>query len=80
MWFKIHPLQGLICLKGTRGISIWYNGYIEANLLIPGLHHYNKDVLFLIILNNKYGERVPGQWGTLVIDNVVATMTTEELQ
>ena len=31
-------------------------------------------------MNNKYGERVPVQKGTLVIDHLVMTMTAEELQ
>ena len=57
-----------------------YKGYVEANLIIPGLLWYNKDVLSLVILENKYGERVPVQIGTLVIDHLVATMTAEELQ
>ena len=33
----IFPLMGLLHLEGTRGISIPYKGYIEANLIIQGL-------------------------------------------
>ena len=52
-----------------------YKGFVEANLIIPGLPQYNEDVLFLVVSDNKYGERVPVQLGTLVIDHLVATMT-----
>ena len=37
-------------------------------------------MLFLVISDNKYGERVPAQIGTLVIDHLVMTMTADELQ
>ena len=67
-------------LKGTGGTAILYKGYIEANLIIQDLPRYNEDVLFLVISDNKYGERVPVQIGTLVIDHLVVTMTVEELQ
>ena len=37
-------------------------------------------MLFLVVLDHKYGKQVPVQLGTLVIDHLVATMTNEELQ
>ena len=43
------PLGDLLHLKGTGGIAILYKGYIEANLIIPGLLQYNEDVLFQVI-------------------------------
>ena len=49
---------------GMGGILIQYKGYIEVYLIIPDLSKYNKDVLFLVISDNKYGERVPVQIGT----------------
>ena len=54
---------------------ILYKGYVEAILTIPGLPWYNEDVLFLVIPDHKYGERVPVQIGTQVIDHLVMTMT-----
>ena len=33
-----------------------YKGYIEAKLTIPDLPQYNEDVLFLVVLDHKYGE------------------------
>ena len=81
---KILPLRnllrGILCLEGRRGISIPYKGYVEANLIIPDLPHYNEDVLFLVIANHKYGDGVPVQLGTQVIDQLVATMTEKKLQ
>ena len=52
-----------------------YKGYIEANLNIPDLPQFNEEVLFLVILDHKYGKKVPVQIGTQVIDHLVVTMT-----
>ena len=57
-----------------------YKGYIETNLTVPDLPWYNEDMLFLVILDHKYLERVPVQIGTQVIDHLVVTMTKRELQ
>ena len=57
-----------------------YKGYLEVNLTILDLPHYNEDVLFLVVVNHKYGDRGPVQIGTQVIDQLVATMTKTELQ
>ena len=77
--FRILPWR-FVASCGDRGIVIPYKGYVVVNLIIPGLPQHKEDVLFLIILDNKYGERVPVQLGTLVIDHLVVTMTMEELQ
>ena len=37
-------------------------------------------MLFLVAANCKYGDRLPKQIGTQVIDQLVATMTKKELQ
>ena len=37
-------------------------------------------MLFLVIPDHKYGERVPVQIGTQIINHLLATMTEEELQ
>ena len=76
----ILPLKGLLHLEGTGDILIPYKGYVEAYLIIPGLPLYSKLVLYLVVSDHKYGEQVPVQLGVLVIDHLVATMTTEELQ
>ena len=76
----ILPLECLLHLKGTGGISFPYKAYLEANLIIPGLPQYKEDVLFLVVSDHKYGEWVPVQLGTVVIDQSVVTITTEELQ
>ena len=81
---KILPLKnlmkGVFHLKGTGSIAIPYKGYVEANLTIPDLPHYNEDVLFLVVANHNYGDRVSVQIGTQVIDQLVTTMTEKELQ
>ena len=35
---------------------------------------------FSVVLNHKYGDRLPGQIGIQVIDQLVTTITKEELQ
>ena len=70
----------MLCLNGTGDISILYKGYIEAKLTVPDLPLYNGDILFLFILYHKYGERVPVQIGTQVIDLLVVNRTEKELQ
>ena len=37
-------------------------------------------MLFLVVVNHKYGDRVPVQIGTEIIDQLVTTMTKKELQ
>ena len=64
----------------TGGITIPYKGYVKASLTIPGLPQFNEDMFILVILDHKYGERVPAQIGTQVIDHLVVTITEEELQ
>ena len=62
MGLKILPLRNLITdmlnLVGM-GYFYTYKGYIETILTIPDLLQYNEDVLFLVISNHKYGDRVP---------------------
>ena len=57
-----------------------YKGYVKANLTIPDFPWFNEDVSFTVVLDHKYGERVPLQIGTQVIDHLVVTMTKKELQ
>ena len=57
-----------------------YKGYIEANPTIPHLPRYKEDVLFLVVLDYKYGERIPVQIGAQAIDYFFATMTEKELK
>ena len=67
-------------LEGIGGIAILYKEYVKANHTIPGLPQYNEDLLFLVVPDHKYGQRVHVQIGTLVIDHLVMTITKEELQ
>ena len=58
--------------------TIPYQGYVEANLTITDLLCYQEDVLFLVVANHKYGDRVPVQIGTQVIDQLVCSMTEKD--
>ena len=55
IWVEDPSTGGSLHLKRDRGIAIPYMGYIEANITIPGLPQYDEDVLFLVILDKKYG-------------------------
>ena len=46
--------KGCVAPQGDGGVLIPYKGYIEVNFTIPDLPQYNKDVLFLVVSNNKY--------------------------
>ena len=65
----------MLHLKGMGGILILYKEYVDANLTIPALPIYNKDILFLAVLDHKYGESILVQIGTQVIDHLVVIMT-----
>ena len=41
MTLKVHPLDRLLELEGTRGSAIPYLGYAEVSLQIPGIRGYN---------------------------------------
>ena len=71
--------RGCVASQGDGSISIPYKRYIEANLSILDLPRYNEDVLVLDVLDHNYGERVPVQIGTQVIEHLVVTMTEKEL-
>ena len=73
-------MEGELHLEGMGSVTIPYNGYVDANLTIPALPHYNEDVLFWVVANHTYGDRVPVQISTYIIDQLVASMTEKELQ
>ena len=56
-------LGGVLHFKGMGGIAIPYKENVEANLTISDLPWYHEDMLFLVVLDHKYGERVPVQIG-----------------
>ena len=79
MTLKVHPLDRLIELEGTRGSAIPYLGYVEINLQIPGIRSYNKDFLLLVIPTMTYSEKVPVMVGSKIIDRVMRMITKGEL-
>ena len=73
-------MEGVLHLEGAGGVTIPYQGYVEANLTILDLPYYQEDVLFLAVENYKYGNRFPVQMGMQVIDQLVSSMAEKELQ
>ena len=52
----------------------------EVNLGIPKIHSYNEDMLTLMGPNTLHGERVPGQIGLSMIDQITKKIILQELE
>ena len=76
---KVYPLDWLLELEGTRGSAIPYLGYVEANLQIPGIRGYNKDILLLVIPITAYSVKVLVMVGYKIIDRVMGVIMKGEL-
>ena len=68
---EVRDVGTLLNLEGTGGGEVPYSGYVEANLKIPSLPNFSRDILLLVVPNSRYGERVPVALGTLAIDMVL---------
>ena len=79
MTLKVHLLDRLPELEGTRGSAIPYLGYIAVNLQIPGIRGYNEDILLLVIPTTTYSDKVSVMVGPKVIDRVMGMIMKEEL-
>ena len=67
MTVKVHPLDRLLELDGTRGSAIPYLGYVEFNLQILGIRGYNEDVLLLVILTTTCSKKIPVMLGPKIM-------------
>ena len=76
---EIQPLGQLLELDGTGGSAIPYLGFMEVNLQIPGIQHYNKDVLLLVIPTMTYSKMVAAMVGSKIIDKALSLITKGEL-
>ena len=65
--------------RGDRGATVPYLGFVEANLQIPGIKRYNKDVLLLVIPTTTYSKTVLDMVGTKIINKALSLMTMGEL-
>ena len=77
---EMQPLGQLLELEGTGGATISYLGFMEVNLQIPGIQHYNEDVLLLVILTMTYSQTVPVMIGSKIIDRALSVITKGELE
>ena len=77
---EIQPLGQLLELEGTGGIAIPYLGLMEVNLQIPGIQHYNEDVLMLDIPTTTYSQVVPVMVGSKIIDKALSVRTKGKLK
>ena len=79
MTLKVHPLDRLLELEGTRGSAIPYLGYVEVNLHIQGIRGYNEDILLLVILTMTYFEKVLVMAGSKIIERAMGMIMKGEL-
>ena len=79
MTLKVHPLDRLLELEGTRGSAIPYLVYVVVSLQIPGIRGYNKDILLLVILTMTYSENVTVVVGSKIIGRAMGKITKGEL-
>ena len=78
--WRSNPLGQLLELEGTGGATIPYLGFVEVNLQIPGIQHYNEDVLLLVIPTMTYSQTVLVMVGSKIIDKTFSVMTKGELK
>ena len=79
--YEIKPIDHLVHIEGSGGAGVPYIGYVEANLKIPGVGKFDKDVLFLISPHTtKYQRKVPFQVGTKILDDIVYSISDSELK
>ena len=69
---EIQPLGQLLELEGTGCSAIPYLGFIEVNLQIPGIQHYNEGMLLLVIPTMTYSKTVLVVVGSKIIDRGLA--------
>ena len=72
---KVHPIDRLLKLEGTRQVSIPFLGYVEVDLQIPGIGDYSEDIVLLVIPTMTYAEKVPVMVGFKIIDRPMGIIT-----
>ena len=58
----------MIRVEGTGENPVPYYGYVEVNVKTPQITKYKADVLMLVFTDTLYGERVPVQIGTTLLE------------
>ena len=77
---EIQPLGWLLELEVTRGSALPYLGFVKVNFQIPGIQHYNEDVLLLVIPTMTYSTIVTVVVGSKLIDRALSLITKGELE
>ena len=77
---EIQTLGWLLELEGTGGSAIPYLGFVEVPLQIPGIQHYNEDVLLLITQTMTYSKMVLVVAGSEIIDRALSFITKGDLE
>ena len=79
--YEIQPLEHLVPIEGSGGVSVPYLGYVGVRMHIPGINSFDRDVLMLVSsTTTQYHQRVPIQVGSCVIDQVTSCISEEVLQ
>ena len=81
MAMMVQLLGTFLSIKATRGGMFPHTGYVETILHIPRISGYDKCILlYLVICNRKYANRVPIQVDTSVTGEVINLMTPRNVQ
>ena len=75
---RVSHLDTIIEVEATGGSLVPYTGYVEVRLSILGIKAMNQNLLFMVVRDRNYTNRVPVQLGTLHIDEALALVTREE--
>ena len=75
---RVYHFDTIIEVEATGGSLVPYTGYVEARLSVPGIKAMNQNLLFMVVRDTNYTNRVPVRLGTLHIDEALALVTREE--
>ena len=66
----IHPVENILTIECADGSALPYKGYVEVDLVAPGIHFGNPALpsLLLVVPGNSYSRRVPLLLGTNILE------------
>ena len=72
---KTYSLNTIIKAEATGVSLVPYSRYVEVNLSIPRIRAITKNLLFMVVKDTEYTDRVPVQIGTLHMNEALASVT-----
>ena len=72
---KPQQLQSILQIEGSGWLDVPYLGYVETDLIMPGIKAFDNDVLLLIVPDSTHTHHTPITLGTLHIDMAIKLAT-----